>query len=81
MKMGKRKLAATISGTDHSSEKSCYSSQGISAHLRGWDFGYQIEMKMTEDETPYLMIFSTGGSHNPLPQEMLAIINPKGVVE
>lgn len=66
--MGKRKLAATISGTDHSSEKSCYSSQGIVAHLRGWDDGIKVYMTVEEDDSITYQIYVTGGSHNPSTQ-------------
>jgi hypothetical protein len=72
--VGKRELAATISGFDHSSSKSCYSSEGISAHLRGWDYGFSIEMRLDDDGLPYLEIYRTNGSHDPKPRNLLATV-------
>jgi hypothetical protein len=72
--MGHRKLAATIKGTDHSSSKSCYSSESITAHLRGWDNGFEIELKLDENELPYLEIRRTLGSHNPKARNLIATI-------
>jgi hypothetical protein len=69
--MGKRKLAATISGFDHSSGKSCYSSEGITAHLRGWDHGLEITMRVDEDGTPLYEIWETRGSHDPKPRRQV----------
>jgi hypothetical protein len=63
--MGKRKLAATISGLDHSTSKDCYSNRGIKAHLRGWDKGIEITMWLGDDEELVFEIYETGGSHNP----------------
>lgn len=62
--MGKRKLAASFRGTDHSTIKSCYSSEGIVAHLRGWDKGISIEMKLDKDDNPVFEIWTTGGSND-----------------
>lgn len=63
--MGKRKLAATISGYGHSTSKSCFDSEGITAHLRGWDKGIQVEMKLGKDDKLIFEISTTGGSNNP----------------
>jgi hypothetical protein len=63
--MGKRKLAATIQGFDHSTSKDCYSSRGISAHLRGWDEGLFIEMRWDERlGRPTYKIYTTNGSND-----------------
>lgn len=63
--MGKRKLAATIKGTDQSTDKNCYSNHGITTHLRGWDFGLLIDMYVDKDGVPLYQIWETGGSNNP----------------
>jgi hypothetical protein len=75
MKMGKRKLAGSIKGTDHSTTKSCYSSQGITAHLRGWDFGLRIEILVDENGTPLFEIWETGGSNNPSNKRQVFLTN------
>lgn len=62
--MGKRKLAATIQGHDHSTSKSCYSGEGIIAHLRGWDHGLEITMMADDDGIPLYEIWETRGSNN-----------------
>lgn len=62
--MGNRKLAATISGHGHSTSKSCFDSNGISAHLRGWDSGIKIEMTLDENDNPVFELWTTGGSNN-----------------
>lgn len=73
--MGKKKLAATISGFDHSTGKSCYSSEGITAHLRGWDFGLEITMRVDEDGTPLFEIWETGGSNDPGTKRQVFLTN------
>jgi hypothetical protein len=73
--MGKRELAATISGFDHSTAKSCYSSEGITAHLRGWDFGIEITMRVNAWGEPEYDIWSTGGSHDPKAKDQLSLVN------
>jgi len=75
--MGKRKLAATIKGSDHSTSKSCYSSQGITAHLRGWDHGLEITMRLDEDGTPLYEIWETGGSNSPSPRRQVFLTTDK----
>lgn len=63
--MGKRKLAATIKASDQSTSRSCYSSDGIEAHLRGWDFGLKIWIGVDDDGTPMYEIWETRGSNDP----------------
>jgi hypothetical protein len=75
--MGKRKLAATIKGDDHSTSKSCYSSHGITAHLRGWDHGIEIEMRLDENEEPIYEIWATRGSNNPSRTHKLNLVFAK----
>lgn len=62
--MGKRKLAGSLRGWNQATEVTRYSNEGIEAHLRGWDFGLNIEMRVSEDGIPTYEIWETGGSHN-----------------
>jgi len=62
--MGKRKLAATTRGFNHATSQSCFNNEGITAHLRGWDFGIEITMRHTENG-PMYEFWLTGGSNNP----------------
>lgn len=44
-------------------------SQGIRAHIRGWDMGVEVQIFQNEEGADEIVIRTTGGSNNPLPKE------------
>jgi len=74
--MGKKPLAATISGFDHSTESSRYSSAGITAHIRGWDDGIRVTAYLNSEGRPVYEIHTTGGSNDPEVKVKIATVRP-----
>jgi hypothetical protein len=62
--MGKRRFAGTVRGFNQTTDASRYSSEGVSAHVRGWDTGVKVEAFVAPDGQDAFQIFTTGGSHN-----------------
>jgi hypothetical protein len=77
--MGKRKLAATIKSTEHSTEVGRFSNQGFEIHVGGWDSGLMIDVELDKDDTPIFHIHSTGGSNQPKRRDLLYVYYPSGV--
>lgn len=62
--MGKKNLAATISGFDHSTESSRFDNRGITAHIRGWDDGIRVTAYVNARGENVYEIHTTGGSNS-----------------
>jgi hypothetical protein len=63
--MGKKKLAASIRSTEHSTEVARYSNQGLEVHIRGWDSGIMVDVEVDDNDNPIYVIHRTGGSNSP----------------
>lgn len=82
--MGKKKLAASIKGFDHSTDSSRFSNQGITAHVRGWDDGIRVTAYVNSKGEEIFEIHTTGGNNNSDVETHIATvtkdrINVKGV--
>lgn len=69
--MGKKKLAASIRGTEHKTTESRYSNEGLEVHIRGWDSGIMVDVEIGDDGNPRFVIHLTGGSNNPKRKHVL----------
>lgn len=48
-----------------------FKTQGMSAHVRGWDVGVQIEVDHVNGKDVF-KVYKTGGSNNPATMELIA---------
>jgi hypothetical protein len=72
--MGKKKLAVSAKGFDHSTEVARYSDRGISAHVRGWNDGIRVTAYIDATGYEVFEIHTTGGSDNPDVREHIATV-------
>jgi len=47
---------------------------GITAHIRGWNIGVQVEIAESSDGRDLIRICKTGGSNNPTPGDRLVLL-------
>lgn len=67
---GSSKTPATKQGTETS---------GMSAHIRGWSFGVNVECFVEKDGREYIQVQRTGGSNDPKARGTLIIIDDNGM--
>lgn len=80
-KMGPKRLAASVSANSSTTEAARYDNNSISAHVRGWDYGVEVDAFINDDGIPCFEVWTTGGSHNTSRKKCLMMITGDKVVE
>lgn len=75
--MGKRRFWGSVSG-DASTEASRGGSRTIKGHIRGWDFGIQVQGYVDGDGHNCFEIWTTGGSNDDRIKEHILTISEGG---
>ena len=65
---------ANIKGNKGEATRMGTTKSGFKAHIRGWDIGVSVTCEVTKEGKDKLYIYRTGGSNNPISDELIGVL-------
>jgi len=65
---------STVSNRKSTQTKCGHATDGLSAHIRGWNIGVQVDIIENEEGKDEIRIFKTSGSNNNGNRELITIL-------